>query len=57
MIFDITIEEANIILQALGEVPYRVSFSLVEKLKQQAQPQLQEAQAEQPDVPETPKSK
>lgn len=57
MIFDITLEEANLILQALGEVPYRVSFSLVEKLKQQAQPQIQEAQSNQPVVPETPKNK
>jgi hypothetical protein len=40
MKFDLTIEEANIIMAALGKMPYESVFQLVEKIKAQAQEQL-----------------
>lgn len=40
MKFDLTIEEANIIMAALGKLPYEAVFQLVEKIKAQAQEQL-----------------
>jgi hypothetical protein len=46
MNFDLTLEEANLVMQGLGEMPYRLSSALVDKMRQQAQPQLAEAQAQ-----------
>jgi hypothetical protein len=38
--FSVTIEEANVILGGLGELPAKISMGLIQKLQQQAQPQL-----------------
>jgi len=43
---DLTVEEVNFLLQALGELPYKAVFPLVEKIKTQAQPQVQPPAAE-----------
>lgn len=37
---DITIDEANLILEALGEMPFKRVFGLVSKVQQQASEQL-----------------
>jgi hypothetical protein len=47
MKFEFTIEEINTVMAALGRMPYEQVFQLVEKIRQQAAPQLQEAQAAQ----------
>ena len=39
------IKEMQILLQALGELPYRVSAALIDKMQQQIQPQIQEEPA------------
>jgi len=38
--FELTLEEANTILGALGKAPFETVASLINKLQQQAQPQL-----------------
>lgn len=38
--FELTIEEANTILSALGKAPFEAVAGLITKLQQQAQPQL-----------------
>jgi hypothetical protein len=40
---NLTLDETNVVLQALGSLPYAQVFSMVEKVKQQAQQQLQAA--------------
>lgn len=40
MKFEVTLEEANLLLAALGELPAKVSMALINKLQQQAQGQL-----------------
>ena len=40
--FTLTVEQANLILQALGEVPFKVSAPLVQELQKQAAEQLQQ---------------
>lgn len=40
MTFEFTVEEVNVILQALGNAPYAQVFQVVAKLQQQAQTQL-----------------
>ena len=37
---DLTLEEVNIILNALGELPAKVSMPVIQKLQGQAQPQV-----------------
>jgi len=37
MQFDLTVNEANIVLAALGKMPYEQVFEVVQKLQQQAQ--------------------
>ena len=37
---DLTLEEVNIILNALGELPAKVSMPVIKKLQGQAQPQV-----------------
>ena len=44
--FQLTLDETNIILAALGKVPYEASAPVIDKLRQQAQPQLQQAPAQ-----------
>lgn len=41
----LTVDEVNIILNSLGDAPYRVSAQLIEKLKAEAQKQIDAAQA------------
>jgi hypothetical protein len=41
MKLDLTINEVNMILQALGNAPYAQVFELVEKIRTQAQAQVQ----------------
>ena len=43
MILDLTINEINIILQALGNASYAQVFELVQKIRKQAQAQVQPA--------------
>jgi Ca2+-binding EF-hand superfamily protein len=38
--FTLTIQEANLILEALGQMPYIQVHQLVHKLQQQAEPQF-----------------
>lgn len=38
--FELTLEEANIILNSLGKQPYEAVAPIIAKLQQQAQPQL-----------------
>lgn len=40
MKLDLTVQEINIILQALGNAPYAQVFELVEKIRAQAQAQV-----------------
>lgn len=46
MKFELTIEQANLIIQALAQMPYHMSNQLIAELQKQAQPQL----VEQPDT-------
>lgn len=46
MKLDLTVQEINLILQALGSAPYVQVFELVQKIKEQAQPQLTEEKSE-----------
>ena len=43
---ELTVEEVNSILQALGNAPYAQVVALVEKIKQQAIPQVPAPDAE-----------
>ena len=51
---DITVDEANVILEALGERPFATVFELVAKIQAQAQAQLgdQPLVGDQPSPPE-----
>jgi hypothetical protein len=40
MKLDLTINEVNLILQALGNAPYAQVFELVQKIREQAQSQI-----------------
>ena len=40
MKLDLTINEVNIIMQALGNMPYAQVFELVQKIREQAQSQI-----------------
>jgi hypothetical protein len=50
MNFELTLDEANIVLAALSKLPYEHSAGLIQKMQQQAQPQLpaQEQPAQEP---------
>ena len=41
----LTLPEINVLLEALGGLPYKQVFQLVAKIQQQAQAQLQAAEA------------
>ena len=43
MKLDLTIAEVNAIMQALGNAPYAQVFELVQKIREQAQSQVQPA--------------
>jgi hypothetical protein len=46
MKIELTINEVNMILQALGNAPYAQVFELVEKIRTQAQAQVQTTEQE-----------
>jgi hypothetical protein len=46
MKLELTINEINVILQALGNAPYAQVFELVEKIRTQAQAQVQTTEQE-----------
>jgi hypothetical protein len=52
MKFEFTIDEVNVIMASLGKAPYESVFQLVEKIREQAAPQIQQApqQAPAPEV-------
>lgn len=43
--FELTLDEANLVLAALGKAPFEQVAGLIGKLKEQAQPQLERVQA------------
>lgn len=43
---ELTIEETNVVLQAVAKLPYEVVFKLMEKIGQQAQQQLSRSSQE-----------
>lgn len=45
-------EETNVILAALGKLPYEASAPVIDKIRQQAQPQLQANQAQEEQKPQ-----
>jgi hypothetical protein len=40
MKLDLTVQEINLILQALGNAPYAQVFELIQKIREQAQQQI-----------------
>ncbi len=46
--FELTLDEANLILKALGKLPFEQVFELIGKLNQQANKQLVENSEEEP---------
>lgn len=44
MQFEVTVDEANVIMQALAELPFKASAALIQKLQQQGKAQLEQAQ-------------
>ena len=44
--FTLSLEQANIIMAALGKLPYEASAGVIALLQQQADPQVKAAQAE-----------
>ena len=46
MKLDLTVQEINLILQALGNAPYATVFELVQKIREQAQAQVNAPTAE-----------
>lgn len=51
MKFELTLEQANLILQALAQMPYNMSHALIAELQKQAAPQLQAVQENSVDQP------
>ena len=49
MQFEVTVEEANLIVQALAEMPFKLSAALIQKLQQQGKAQLDQPK-EQPNA-------
>lgn len=43
--FTVTLDEANVLLAGLGELPAKMSSNLINKLQVQAAPQLKEQQS------------
>lgn len=44
--FELTLNEANLVLAALGKAPYDQVSGLIQKIQQQAQPQLPALEAQ-----------
>lgn len=49
--FNLTVAQANVILQALSEIPFKVAQPLIQELQAQAAPQIEKLQAEQAEAP------
>lgn len=49
MKLELSVKEINVIMQALGNLPYASVFELVSKIREQVQPQLAADQGEQAD--------
>lgn len=49
MQFNLTLEQTNLVIQALAQMPYHMTVNLIAEIQQQAQPQLvaQEAASKQ----------
>lgn len=47
MQFNVTLEQANLIIQGLAQMPYNMTANLIADLQQQAKPQLEAMQAAQ----------
>lgn len=47
MQFNLTLEQTNLVIQALAQMPYHMTVNLIAEIQQQAQPQLAELQAAQ----------
>ena len=45
--FELTLDEANLVLAALGKAPFEQVAGLITKMREQAQPQLADLQAQQ----------
>ena len=45
MQFNVTLEQANLIVAALSKLPFEVSANLISELQTQAQPQIAELEA------------
>jgi hypothetical protein len=43
--FTLSLDQANLVMAALGKLPYEASASVIALLQQQADPQVKEAQA------------
>lgn len=43
--FELTVQQANVILQALSEIPFKVAQPIIQELQQQAAPQLPKEEA------------
>lgn len=53
--FKLTIEEANLVLEGLGTMPFKTVFALIGKIQNQAADQLNEnGQAQETSAPNTP---
>ena len=48
--FKLTIEEINIVLQGLGELPSKLSMNLINSIQTQAAPQMQPQSIEEEEV-------
>lgn len=44
MNFEVTVDEANVIITALAELPFKLSSALIQKLQTQGKVQLEQAQ-------------
>lgn len=44
LILKVTVDEANQILEALGEMPFKLTFKLIGKIQQQAAEQLENSE-------------
>lgn len=49
MQFNLTLDQTNLVIQALAQMPYHMTVNLIAEIQQQAQPQLAELQAAQKD--------
>ncbi len=45
---ELTLDEVNVILAGLGELPAKVSVSVIDKVRSQVYPQLQQKSADSP---------